>query len=271
MIKEESDHKYTANYEMPNRTVWNDKFINKVLELIREGYSYKQISRFTDLAVSCIKTRLHRLREKPQWVGKIPYLKQTPRNIVQKEDRVGIIDIEFFSMNGVNANRGFLLCYSIKEYCKDVWYNNVIDLKDMKRKDIRDKIITEKCIKDICKFDVIIGYFSSGCDLPFLRTRAIHYDIPFPFYNTIKQIDLFDSIKYKRLMLLDRNSLKAATKVSNIIGKDNIDFDLWMDVVVSGDKKALTEIFRHNVRDVKITEKLYTKIKPYMTGITKPV
>lgn len=267
-IKEKPEKLYTLEYEKPNHTIWNDKTLNGVIELIKKGYSLKQIGKLLDVSKGAIDTALYNYRKKPKWFGKIPYLKQTPRTIVQERDHIGILDIEFFAFN-FKANRGIILTYCIKEYRKDKWYRQKIDFKDMRKKNVQDRNIVRSLVNDICKFDVIIGYYSNRCDLPFVRTRAMFFDIVFPYYNSIKQIDLWEFFKYK--MSLDRNTLRNATKITHIVGKDNADIDLWMEAALCGDKHALNEIYKHNIRDVKITEKLYDKVKPYLSGTIKPI
>lgn len=267
-MKEQPEKLYKLAYDKPNRTVWNDIFIEKIVKLLKQGYSVNQISKIVDLSKEAIHFGLGHYRDNPKWAGKIPYLKLTPRGVVQERDRIGILDIEFFSFD-FKANRGFILTYVLKEYHKDIWHSAKIDIKDMKNKKIGDKNIVQKLVDDLKKFDIIIGYFSSRCDLPFVRTRAMYHDIVFPFFNTLKQIDLYYFVKFK--MSLDRNSLKNATKILHIVGKDSADLNLWMETAVCGDRKSLDEIFLHNVRDVRITERLYDRIKPYMANTIKAI
>lgn len=256
---------YALSYEKPQQIDWNSK-IPIILKLMKQGYSLVRIEKTLNLPN--IKNTLWRYRKKPRWLGKIPYLKRTPAETIQNTtQRIGILDIEFFSQD-FSANKGFIISYCIKEYHKDKIYTGLIDTNDI-RKGLYDKNIVQKLIKDILKFDILVGYYSSGCDIPWIRTRAIKNKLEFPYHDTIKQFDLYYVVKFK--LKLKRSSLKAACELCGIKGKTDGNFDAWWDFVMAGNKKAGDDILLHNIADVRITEKLFDKLKNYFKGQIKTI
>lgn len=227
----------------------------------------RKIGKAMGVSEFSIKSELAKLRKLPEWQGKVPWIKQTPKTVVQESDRVGILDIEFFSLN-FKANRGFILTYALKEFGGRRWYVGKVDPKDL-RHGIEDKNLVKRLVLDLLQFDVIVGFFSSRCDLPWIRSRALHHEITFPFYGSLRQIDLWDFCKHN--LSFDHTSLGNVTKLLNIAGKNHPDLEEWMRFAIYGDRKALWKIFDHNKKDVLITEKLYAKLLPYMSGSTANV
>jgi len=258
----------SLSYEKPKKTIWTDKLIQHIIDQLKKGFTYPQIEKELDVNKNTIKTIMSRHRKKSEWAGKIPYIKINQRPIlVEQSDRVGILDIEFATFGGnrfhqINARLGCILCYVLKEYKTKQWYSDKIKFKDLRNPKVCDRPITENLIKDISRFDIIVGFYSSGCDLPFVRTRAMMYDIPFPAYGTMRQIDLWSFTKHK--LLLAHNSLRELSLVMNQRGKDNLQMDAWYRAVMFGSKKDLDNIYNHCVGDVQATEGDFSKCLPYL-------
>ncbi len=112
------------------------------------------------------------------------YLKE--RNI---QPKIGFIDIESSSLK---ANFGLILTYCILPEGgkkKDI-VSGEISQKDL-RNGTMDKNVIAKLAKDMRKFDVLVGHYSSNFDIKFIRTRALMLGIDFPEYNEIQQIDIY--------------------------------------------------------------------------------
>ena len=167
--------------------------------------------------------------------------------------KIGFLDLEFMNFN---ANYGILLTYAIKEYHKKKIYNSMISQKEIRSKDL-DKNLTKRLIKDLSNFDVIVTYFGTRCDVPYMRTRALKWNIPFPSYGYIKHIDLYYLVKSK--LSLNRNRLETACYLLGIHGKNHVIGDTWIRAV-TGHEPSIRYILKHNKLDVIITEKLYDKM-----------
>lgn len=108
------------------------------------------------------------------------------------------------------------------------------------------------------QYDRIVTYYGTGFDVPFLRSRALKLGLEFP--KKVYHTDLYYVVRSK--MKLHRNSLQAATRFLGIDGKNGFDISVW-NKARDGDTKAIAKILDHNIRDVKILERLYKRLRPY--------
>lgn len=186
---------------------------------------------------------------------RVPY-QQHPNCFAKEmglEVRRGILDIEF---QNFDADYGMMLTYAIKVYHKKKIYTGRIKKVDIERFDF-DKPLVKKLVKDLQHFNEIVTYYGTGCDLPYIRTRALKYNIDFPLYGFIKHKDIYYLVKHK--LKLHRNSLESASKLIGNNEKDHVEPDIWRKAVI-GDKKSIDYILSHNIKDVIVTEKLYDAI-----------
>lgn len=181
-----------------------------------------------------------------------------------KKRVVGVLDIEF---DGFKADFGTILTYAIKVLNHKKIYTGRIYKKDLLNFDF-DKRIVKNLLKDINRFDELITFFGSRCDIPYIRTRTLQYDLTFPFYGFIKHIDLYYWVKYK--LKLHRNSLDSACRFLGIEEKNHVDMQIWRKGKL-GDKKSIDYILDHNIRDVIATEKVYHILKNYSRKTSKSI
>ncbi len=105
------------------------------------------------------------------------------------------------------------------------------------------------------------GCHNSRFDLPFLRTRAIFWELDFPIYKSIYATDVYYIIKNK--FRLHRNRMETACRTFGIPCKTHpINPEIWQDAM-TGDRKALQYILEHNVEDVISLELLWKKVNQY--------
>lgn len=186
--------------------------------------------------------------------------------VKEKEDKVkiGYIDLE---THNLKANFGILLSYAIKERGTNKIYSGTISKEDMNKK-VLDKRLVKKCIDDMKKFDVVMGYYSTKFDIPFIRTRAMYWDIDFPSYGELQHKDIWYMVRAK--MCLHSNRLEVACRHLGIKGKTHLDGEYWV-LAVTGDKDALKYVLDHNKKDVIILEKLHNRIKHYVKDTTRSI
>jgi uncharacterized protein YprB with RNaseH-like and TPR domain len=170
-----------------------------------------------------------------------------------KDEKVAVLDIE---TSDLSANNGMMLTWAIK-YLDGTTKSDSITRKEIFSEKF-DKRIVKSLLNELKNVDVIIGYYSSGFDLPFLRTRAVFWNLDFPAAGTIKHIDLYYIIKFK--FKLTRNSLDMATHFFGIEGKTKLDISVW-GLARFGNVEAIQNVLEHNLADCEITLNLYNKIK----------
>ena len=185
------------------------------------------------------------------------YLKENP-----DEQRVGFLDIE---ASHLTADIGILLTWSIKRANGKVLTGSItkadIDSAPRGREDAK---VVRSLVEALNEFDVIVTYYGSKFDIPFMRTRAVMLGIPFPHYGTLKQIDAYYSVKFK-FRLISNRLVRACKAILGKSDKTEIDWDIWRSGS-RGDKKSLAYILDHNIHDVVDLEKLYNVVKPFTKG-----
>lgn len=178
-----------------------------------------------------------------------------------QEDVIGFFDIEATELD---AETGVLLSYAIKT--KDgVVKANVITKDEILSLD-QDKRLVRECVEDIRRLDRVVGYYSAGYDLPFVRTRALYHGIDFPKWKEIWHTDLWQIVRKK--LKLKRNSMQRACDLLGIESKGHrFDIKVWKRALY-GDKAALDAVLIHNIEDVHSTEALWDRLIEY-ANLTK--
>lgn len=167
--------------------------------------------------------------------------------------RIGFLDIE---ASNLKANFGIMLTWCIKKRNGEI-LEDAITEKDLKAGKF-DKRIVKSLVEAISEFDMLVTYFGTGFDLPFLRSRAVHMGIPFPNYGEVVHKDLYYVIKSK--FKLTRSSLETACRfLLNDTNKTHIDYTYWINAL-RGDKESIEYILEHNRMDVVDTERLYNAV-----------
>jgi len=178
--------------------------------------------------------------------------------------KIGYLDIE---AGGLNANFDYMLTYVIKTRDKKEYCYGIIDKKDIMSYDF-DKKLIKQLIEDLLKYDIIVTYFGTRYDIPFIRSRALSHGMKFPVFGTVQHKDVYYMVRNK--MKLHKSSLESATNFLGIKGKDHVKGNFWMRAKV-GDTKALKYVYSHNVKDVEILEKLHKKIEVFVKNTTRSI
>ena len=175
------------------------------------------------------------------------------------EYRIGVLDIE---SDGLKADFSTMLSWAIKEHDGSTVVD-VISKKDLFSGNY-DKKIIQSLVNEIRKYKILVTYYGTGFDIPYIRSKALHYGIEFPSYAEIYNFDLYFTVKSK--LKLSRSSLDSACDYLGIKGKTPIDKEYWR-AAKYGDADALKEVLEHNIADVDITDKLYNKLLPFRKWI----
>ena len=170
--------------------------------------------------------------------------------------KVGFFDIE---TSDLKANYGIMLSYCIKESdSKKIWFDTIT--KQDLAGDL-DKRLVRHCVEDMRRFDVVIGHYSTKFDIPFVRTRALAWDLDFLKYGEIKHIDVW----YMARSLLCLNSNRQGTIAETLQHEDiksRITPYYWLRAL-QGRQEAIDYILDHNKRDVLQLEGNYKKLEAY--------
>jgi DNA polymerase elongation subunit (family B) len=173
-----------------------------------------------------------------------------------ESQKVGVIDIE---SSQLRADWGITLCVAIADLKSDDVYARTITKKEV-FSDTIDKELLKDVVAKMRTYDRLIGYYASNMrfDIPFLRTRCVFHDIPFPQYGEIIMEDLYPVIKNK--FKLSSNRLANACEA--LLGESNKTHWLWKYWLraIQGQQEALDYIEDHCIKDTQETKRLYMKV-----------
>lgn len=187
------------------------------------------------------------------------YVKEQGREI-----RIGYLDIESASLK---ADVDIMLSYVIKTRDSDEYKFDFVrkdELFDLSW----DKRICKKLINDMLYYDVIITYYGTKFDIPFIRSRCLYWKLPFINFGLVKHKDVYYMVK--RLLKLHRSTLEAATKFLGIAGKNHVELETWVRAKY-GDEKAMEYVLDHNLKDCAILERLHKKLEAFDKGTIKSI
>ncbi|MGI0060150.1 MAG: ribonuclease H-like domain-containing protein [Nitrosotalea sp.] len=179
-------------------------------------------------------------------------------------EKVGYLDIE---SSNLNADFGIVYTWCIKPRGKNTIVYDTISKEDFKKFPY-DKGVMKSLVDEMKKYDVLVTYYGTGFDIPFMRTRAMKAGIPFPFYKEIGHLDLYYVVRNR--LKLHSNRLASVCAFFNIEGKTGIDNEYWARAI-SGDQESIKYILDHNKGDVRILEKVHNLMIPYMRNTKRSI
>ena len=227
---------------MPTKK-WSKHEDELLLHLREKNMPYKKLPRFFEgRSQDSIRNRT--------WV-----LKNQASRDWMSEEVVAAFDIE---TTDLKANVGFCLS----------WYMVMTNGKEVgaciTRKEIMNGTTDLRVIKEFLKVlkevDVLVGYYSTGFDIPFMRTRAEIHGLDFPSFGTVKHFDLYYLIRNK--FSLTRKSLGVACEALGLDKKGHVPVADWNKARI-GNAAAIAEIYKYNKQDVFITMELFDRVKKY--------
>ena len=183
----------------------------------------------------------------------------------EPQEKTCILDLE---TSNLDAPFGILLTWGIKTYGKDEFFINGITKKDLVG-DSLDRRLIKECVDKLSEYAVVITYNGTRFDLKWLRAKALHYNLDFPPYGSIRHIDLYFIVKNR--LKIGWSSLENACNYLGIAGKTRIDPEPWLSAMTKADTQALEEIIYHNEMDLAITERLFDRLKPYAKIIRRSI
>lgn len=178
------------------------------------------------------------------------------------EERIGFLDIE---TSNLDANWGIILTYCIKDGQSNKIYQGVITKEDIKKypADKTDKRIVKDLVRDVKRFDRIVTHYGRRFDIPYTRTRALIVGVEFPYFGSISNDDTWLTARRK----LKLNSNRQDTVDRALFGKSNkthLSPKYWI-AAARGSKRALNYVLDHNKRDVIALERVWLKLRNFVS------
>lgn len=108
--------------------------------------------------------------------------------------------------------------------------------------------------------DIVVTYNGNSFDLPWLNTVMLKNDMKPP--SPVKSIDLYQIVR--RRFRFTSNKLAFVAERLGLGSKlKQTGFEIWLGCM-AGDTKAWTKMLKYCKQDVKLTEKLYLKLRPWI-------
>jgi len=155
----------------------------------------------------------------------------------------------------MNVERGGMISFAAK------WYGEAKVSFYSTHHDGYDEMMAQAW-RLIDEADIIVGYNSVGFDMKHLFEEIVKHGMTPP--SPHKDIDLIRAARGR--FRFPYNSLN---EVCRDLGLDlklaNDGFDLWLGCM-AGDDKCWRAMKRYNVQDVRVTEQLYDRLRPWIKG-----
>ena len=138
------------------------------------------------------------------------------------------------------------------------WDNeDAVHSLEWKKGDDREMLV--KFAKIANSADEIIAQNGDNFDIKWLRTRCLYHRISVsPKFNTI------DTLKMARQgFRFNANRLDYMGKFMGFGGKIHTDYDMWKDILLKNDQKAMALMVAYCKEDVVLLEKVYNTLQDY--------
>lgn len=175
--------------------------------------------------------------------------------------KIGVLDIE---STGLEAQHGYMLSACIKEVNENDSRGKLTTISILDNRNrfglFNDKWVVAETIKELNKYDLILTWYGSRFDLPFINTRALKHGLLPPEKNFRRDLCFVS----RGVLKLKNNRLATVGDfMFGQSGKTFLKWDVWVRAM-QGDRNAIKLIVDHNAKDVIETEKVYKRLIPLL-------
>lgn len=108
--------------------------------------------------------------------------------------------------------------------------------------------------------DIVVHWNGARFDVPHLQREFLLADLPPP--APFAQVDLMVAVK-KQFRFMSNKLAHVSTELG-LEGKHEVDYSIWQGCMI-GDPKAWAKMKRYNVQDVRLTEQVYDRLRPWIS------
>lgn len=174
----------------------------------------------------------------------------------QDQEVIGVFDIE---TTDLKADVGFMMGWAIYYPQTDRTVSDIITKKEIFDYKL-DKRLCQNLLKEFAGIDLLIGYYSTGFDIPYVRTRCLMNGLKFPLYGSMRHIDCYYFARGK--VATRRKSLAVIAEALGVQEKTHEPMDVWRRAKL-GDTKSLSKLKAYNENDCIVTWLVYNELKKY--------
>jgi len=129
-----------------------------------------------------------------------------------------------------------------------------------------DQPVIKAILEEIAKYRVVIAHNGADHDIPFLRTRMLHWGM-----GVLPRKKLLDLCKISRQHLkLSSNSLDSLVDFFGLkLRRMHVSGQQWVRACLDGDRNAMDEITEKCVRDTVLLEEVAKRLADYAPVINE--
>lgn len=172
-----------------------------------------------------------------------------------------VFDLETSSLEG---DKGIILCCCVKSSeSKDILTIRTDETSKNWGKGLRgdDRETCIQVAEVLSKHDVLVAHNGTRFDVPFLRTRMLHWRLP-----RLPDIKIVDpcSIAFRKFRLRNNSLAVILDHLGLKDRKTPLDMSVWADATQNGSKASMDLIVKHCIADVKVLAGVLDVVKPYV-------
>jgi uncharacterized protein YprB with RNaseH-like and TPR domain len=122
-----------------------------------------------------------------------------------------------------------------------------------------DKELLKNFVEELDKADLVVGHNIQRFDLPWIFGRCVKHKISID--TSFKKEDTLTMAR--NMFKFNSNRLDYIANYLGVGGKTSTSYDLWKDIVLKNDKKAMKTIIEYCCNDVEILEKVHKRLCQY--------
>jgi hypothetical protein len=238
----------------------NDEERQAIVNRKLAGESITLLAEELDMHPLTLDRRIREFRQIKE-TGKNTVWKSTNRkpkkDVPRVELRSAVFDIETtdFSAGGFNAH---LVCMCILPLDSDEVITHQIEFEDERD----DRRVLQEAVDHLCEFDIIIGHYITGFDLPYLNSRLIYHGLA----QLQKRFIVYDTYQAARRMNLksDRKSLAFLGDFFQLKNRKTSIYPVSWSHIDSNEEddffEARQQIVDHCVGDVIMNRELFSML-----------
>lgn len=166
-----------------------------------------------------------------------------------------------WDLETANLNAEFpIFCASVKAFGGKTTTFRIDDSPNYSKDRSDDSWVIKQLVPELCKYTVAIGYNTQRFDLPFLFTRMFGHNMDIRPLREIRHLDYIWAVRY-RMRLHSARLVSALEFLECKTQKTPLRLRQWAQAA-GGNRKALDEICKHNVKDCEALEEMAIRLAP---------
>ena len=174
--------------------------------------------------------------------------------------KICILDIE---TSALDAQYGYMISACVKTVNEnnlqgETWSVRIDDKCNPDK--LSDEWVVKQLIKKMDEHDLVITWYGSRFDIPFINTRAMYHKLKVPRKEFRRDL----CFVARGIGKLKNNRLATWGKfLFGKSGKTFLDYSIWLSAM-RNERKAIDYIVYHCQKDVLETEKIYKRFIPLL-------